>query len=102
MPDSIPELSLQDFVTILKGFGVYAELPEDSRFAVRLVGTPYNSFVPDCKSIRIMAHNRGTMVSPLVIKQVLEKFAIAEMEFLEILARSQGAERPGASPPPIQ
>jgi hypothetical protein len=46
-----------------------------------------------------MTHNRGTMVSPLVIKQVLEKFIITDEEFLDALENRE-SRRPSASPPP--
>src|SRR5439155_10952275 len=72
MPNDISELQLQDLIRILRRVGIYAELPPDSKYAVRFVASPYNSFHPDCRSIRIYAHNRGTSVSPLVIRQVLQ------------------------------
>jgi hypothetical protein len=54
----------------------------DHPYAIRLTGSPYNPFLPDCKSLKVMAHNRGMKLSPYVVKQVLEKFGIPEIEFL--------------------
>src|SRR5437870_9051541 len=84
--DPIPEMELSDLVLIFREhFGILSEPVEASietkPYWVRLIGSPYNAFVEECRSIRVMAHNRGRLVAPIVIKQVLEKFAITEAEF---------------------
>jgi hypothetical protein len=67
-------------------FEVYADaLSNDPPYSVRFIARPYNSFVPGCRSLKIMAHNRGTRVSPLAIKHLLKKFEINESEFLAAL-----------------
>jgi hypothetical protein len=67
-------------------FEVYVDaLSNDPPYSVRFVARPYNSFVPGCRSLKIMAHNRGTKVSPLAIKQILKKFEVNESEFLAAL-----------------
>jgi hypothetical protein len=53
----------------------------EPEYKVRFIAPPYDSFVPGCKSIKIEAHNRGTLVSPLNIKTILAKFEITEDRF---------------------
>lgn len=94
--EQIPELSLEDLARVLKAnFGIATE-PDERPYWVRFVGTPYNPFVHGCRSTKVMAHNRGTHVSPLGIKQVLQKFEIPESDFLEALGAFQ---QTGSLPP---
>ena len=75
-------MSLGDFVTFFKDFfGIQAEMIPDRPYAVRLVGSPFNPFVEECRSLTVYAHNRGSNVSPLNILAVLEKFSIKLPDF---------------------
>jgi hypothetical protein len=63
-------------------FSIYTEEVEDKRHAKRFVGSPYNTFVPDCRSIVIYTHNRiPERVSPHSVLAVLAKFQIAREEY---------------------
>jgi len=82
--DPIPEMDLSEFIQLMRAaFDVASELIPEKPYFVRLIGAPYNSFVEGCKSIGVMAHNRGTRVSPHHIKQVLSKFDLTENAFRE-------------------
>lgn len=78
--DLIPEMALGDFVRLLKDFAIISDYQGQPHW-VRLKGPPYNSFVHETRSIRVMAHNRGRLLSPHSIKQVLRKFDISESQF---------------------
>lgn len=80
--DSIPEMELGDLARLMKEhFGIAHESMEDKPYYVRFIGSPYVPFVEDCRSLGVMAHHRGTKVSPYNIKQVLTKFDITEEQF---------------------
>ncbi len=80
--DPIPEMEIGDFAQLMRQeFSIYATPDETKRYAVRFTGCPYNPFVPDCPSILVFAHNRGTKISPIAIMAVLGKFQKNEQEF---------------------
>src|SRR5216117_4000001 len=82
--DRIPEMGLAEVRQLMRNhFAVRTEPLEEKPYWFRFVGAPYNTFLPDCRSLRIMAHNRGTAVSPLCIKRLIEHFEIPEDEFRE-------------------
>jgi len=66
-------------------FGIVSEEVDGKPWAVRFVGSPYNTFVEDCRHIQMFTHNRGRSVSPHNVKAVLAKFNIEEADFLEAL-----------------
>jgi len=87
---TIPELELSLFVRVMwEHCGVTSEPVEGRPYSVRFVGKPYNTFVPDCPSKQVFAHQKGKtlplMLSPHVIKAVLAKFDIEEEDFLNII-----------------
>jgi len=74
-------MELATFVRLMREeFAIYAE-PWKQPYGVRFVGSPYNTFLPDCRSLVIFAHNRGTMISPISIQRVLDKFGKTSDEF---------------------
>ncbi len=81
--DPIPEMEMEDLRRLLKGrFEILSEIePRQKQYWLRFMGKPYNAAVQDCRSVRVMAHNRGTKVSPYHIKHILEKFGIEESDF---------------------
>jgi len=77
-------MDLREFVKLMReSFDLASEWIDSKPYYVRLIGPPFNSFVEGCRSIGVMAHDRGTRVSPYNIKQVLAKFDIKEHDFLE-------------------
>jgi len=75
-------MRLDKFVQLMREeFAIFAEPVVGKPYAVRFVGSPYNTFLPDCPSLIVFAHNRGTTVSPLVIAQVLKKSGSNETDF---------------------
>ncbi len=82
--DPIPEMQLVEFTRLMRvAFDVASEVTPSRPYFVRLIGSPYNSFVEGCKSIGVMAHDRGSKISPHNIKQVLLKFDLTEAQFRE-------------------
>jgi hypothetical protein len=91
-------MGLGEFVHLMRAaFDIASELNPEKPYLIRLIGAPYNSFVEGCKSIGVMAHDRGTRVSPHHIKQVLSKFDITEAAFLEAYNASRD-QPPQGSP----
>jgi len=76
-------MELQALIDLMRNhFDIGVEpIVGEPEYKVRFIAPPYDSFVPGCKSIKIVAHNRGTLVSPLNIKTVLAKFEISEDRF---------------------
>src|ERR1700722_2596794 len=74
----------------MRAFGIH-HLPVDGRpNCVRFIGSPYNAFVEDCRSMQVNAHSRGRTSRgecPLVVKALLVKFEINEQDFLGELNR---------------
>jgi hypothetical protein len=96
----IPEMSLVDFARFFKDyFGIQAQMVPDKAYAVRLVGSPFNPFAEECRSITVYAHNRGAVVSPLNTLSVLEKFSIPLEDFSNAYQAFQ-AKR--GEPSPVQ
>jgi hypothetical protein len=91
--DTIPEMTLEVLSGVMKQhFDVLSEPVAGKPYAIRLIGSPYNAFVPDCRSIQVMTHNRGTspaLVSPHNIKRILAKFDIPEDDFLISISNIQ-------------
>lgn len=82
MSKRIEEMALADLVRLLKDrFEIHTDITDAKPYSVRFVGKPYNSFHPDCPSLRVMTHNRGNFLSPFHIRHVLDKFGIDESEF---------------------
>lgn len=82
--DLIPEMEIEVLVHVMRAsFDIVTEVVDGKPYAVRFVGSPYNTFVEDCRSIQIFTHNRGRSVSPHNIKAVLAKFDIGEKTFME-------------------
>jgi hypothetical protein len=78
-------MELQTLKRLMRSyFDIFAEpIVGEPEYKVRFIGPPYDSFVPDCKSTKVMAHDKGTMVCGLHIKQILTKFDISEDRFRE-------------------
>ena len=88
--DLIPEVELEVLIHVMRtSFDIVTEVVEGKPYAVRFVGSPYNTFVEDCRHIQIFTHHRGRSVSPHNVKAVLAKFEIEEADFLEALVPSQ-------------
>ena len=84
------EMLLHDFTKVMKEyFGILNEVVPRRIYAIRLIGSPYNAFVSECRSIQVMAHHRGKAqpahISPHHIRAVLNKFNIQEKDFLDAL-----------------
>src|SRR6266571_3002784 len=86
-------------------FAVMSDLPSnDKPYSVRFIDSPYSPFVS--RSIRVVAHNRGTRISPLNIRAVLAKFAITDAQFRSaydlfihnLPAEGEAADIPTAKP----
>jgi hypothetical protein len=96
--EPLGEVELSVVAKVLKqNFGVWNEPVENRPYSVRFIGSPYNTFVPDCPSIQVMAHHRGEsrgmVLSPHNIRAVLAKFDIEEADFLTAL-RSPDTQKP--------
>jgi hypothetical protein len=84
--DSIPEIELEVLIRIMRtSFSIVTEQVVGKPYSVRFVGSPYNTFVEDCRAIQIFTHNRGRTVSPHNTKAVLAKFEIEEALFIEAM-----------------
>ncbi len=82
--DLVPEMEIEVLVHVMRtSFDIVTEVVEGKEYAVRFVGSPYNTFVEDCRNIQIFTHHRGRSVSPHNIKAVLAKFEIDEKSFME-------------------
>ena len=81
----IPELELSVAVRLLKDrYSVFIEPVEGKPYYVRFrqlrsVGEPK-------RTIQGMTHNKGTMLNPRFILQILERFEISIPDFLEALS----------------
>jgi hypothetical protein len=88
--DPIPEIELEVLTRILRtSFSIVSEPVDGKPYAVRFIGSPYNTFCEDCRHIQIFTHHRGQSVSPHNVKAVLAKFEIEEKEFMEALFPSR-------------
>jgi hypothetical protein len=101
--DAIPEVDLEVLIRVMRtSFAVATEPVNNKPYAVRFVGSPYNTFVEDCRHIQIFAHDRGRVVSPHNIKAVLVKFDIEESLFLDALfAAQREGPMPGGNMPEL-
>ena len=98
---SIPEMELGDFCRLMKDcYGILHEPVVRRPNWFRFIGSPYNAYAEECRSISMMAHNRGTRFSPHHIKQVLAKFRIDEEHFKDCYNQFFGLSPTSASPPP--
>jgi hypothetical protein len=85
--ETVAELALSDFVTLMReNFNIFSEPVPNRPNLVRLIGSPYDAHHPDCRSMQVPTHARGTMVCPLVILEVLRKFDIAIPTYNEAAA----------------
>jgi hypothetical protein len=62
----------------------------ESNYAVRFIGSRLGSSVSKCAAIQVLAHNRGTRLSPLSIKAVLAEFNVLEADFLQANGGGRG------------
>lgn len=85
--DLVPEMDLEALIKLMRAFfQIITERVDDKPYAVRFIGSPFNTFVEDCRSIQVFTHNCGLKMSPHNIKAVLAKFEITEAAFLESLS----------------
>jgi hypothetical protein len=84
--DRVAEISLVEFTRAMKTFFVVSDPVPGRAYAIRYTGPPFKATNEDCRSLQVTAHAKGTMVSPLVIISVLEKFEIPAEEYLEAVA----------------
>ena len=85
LPERLPELDISVLVGVMKqAFQVLVWEPSaDKPRRVRLVGSPYRPSEPNCRHLDVPFDEHTRKVSPLVIRQVLNKFQIAPVEFVE-------------------
>jgi hypothetical protein len=84
----ITELELQALILTMRAFDIHNLQVEGRPNCVRFIGSPYNAFVEDCRSMQVNCHARGKTgrgVCPLGIKALLDKFEIPEEDFLAAL-----------------
>jgi hypothetical protein len=63
-------------------FSIYTEDVEGKSYAKRFVGSPYNTFVQECRSIVVYTHNKcPERLSPHSVLAVLSKFGIAKDDY---------------------
>lgn len=83
--DSIPELSVHAFASILKNSTKQILVEVNvlgKQYAHRFFAPPYEA---SAASILVYGHGRDrNLLSPLVIRRVLTKFGIEETEFWEV------------------
>jgi hypothetical protein len=85
--DKVTEISLEEFTKVMKAnFSIYSEPVPGRPNTVRYTGPPYDPSNEDCRSLQVPAHARGTMLCPLVIFSVLDKFEIPVEDYLEAVA----------------
>jgi hypothetical protein len=61
----------------------------DKPHLVRLVGAPYKPTDPNCPHLTVPVNKETRIVSPLVIKRVLAKFQIQDLNFIQALNDSK-------------
>ena len=84
---AIVEISVEAFSRIMRThFGIFSEPVANRPNAVRYTGPPYDQSNEDCRSLQVFAHARGTMLSPLVIYHVLDKFEVQPTTYCEAAA----------------
>lgn len=80
----VSEMDMGDFRRLMKErFAVLSDSTSGKGYLVRFTGQPYEVHSALTKSLTIPAHNRGTLVSPLCIGRVLEKFKISIKTFVD-------------------
>lgn len=85
--DKVVEISLEEFTNVMKSsFTIYSEPVPGKPYSVRYTGPPYNPSHEDCRSLQVPAHAKGSMLCPLVIFSVLDKFEIPVEDYLEAVA----------------
>lgn len=86
-PRPLPELEFGALIKVMRALEIYHEPVVGKQYCFRFTGSPYNCFVEDCRSIQVMAHNKGRAVSPLNLVSILIKFDISEEAFFEAYDR---------------
>jgi hypothetical protein len=84
----LPELEFRALIVVMRALDVFHSNVADKPYCFRFTGPPYNSFLEDCRSIQVMAHNKGSLISPLNLASILTKFGIPEERFFEVLDRT--------------
>ena len=85
--DAVKESSVADFCRIMKlHFFVMNDPVPGKPYAVRFTGPPYDATNEECRSIQVPAHAKGTMLCPLAIFAVLDKFEITVDRYVEALS----------------
>jgi hypothetical protein len=81
----LPELEAQVLARLMKNrFGILSEDFEGDPPKFRLIGPPYDPTDPMCRSIVVPTHNLGGYrVSPLVLRQIINKFELDISEFMD-------------------
>jgi hypothetical protein len=80
--DPFPKMALQELSRLFKAEFSLNITPDSTKpYMVRITDALDNAFHPDCRSLCVMAHNRGTRIAPYHIKEILRKFEITEEEF---------------------
>lgn len=88
--ERVEEIELAEFVKLMRiHFNIFSEQVAVRTNVIRLTGSPYEPSNPDCRSMQVTAHARGTRLSPLLIFAVLRKFDISVAEYQEAFTAQQ-------------
>ena len=66
-------------------FGILNEAVPGKRYAVRYTGPPFDPSNEECRSLQVFPHARGTMLCPLNVIAVLDKFEIPQSAYIEAI-----------------
>jgi hypothetical protein len=102
----LPEMGLDHFRKLVKShFSINCE-PGDTPYKVRFLSAPYVEADPSCRSLTVLAHDRGKgtelRLSPLNIRHILAKFEITEDRFHEAYQLSANKVEPISPNPPAK
>jgi hypothetical protein len=75
--DEIGEIEVEEFSKLLRThFGIFCEPVPGRAYALRFTGSPYDHSNEDCRSLQVIPHAKGTILSPLCVLSILVKFDI--------------------------
>ena len=84
------EISAEDFIWVMRvAFSIFSENVEGKSYAVRFTGSPYDPSLPECVSLTVYTHAKGTQFCPLVVKRVLTRFSITIAAYNEAVAAQE-------------
>jgi hypothetical protein len=94
-PEKLPEVDISILIGVMKeSFQVLVWDPTANKpWFIKLVGSPYKPADPNCRHLDVPFDRQTRKVCPLVLRQVLNKFHIEIVDFVQALADYSTVEK---------